>query len=259
LRLIPLKARTFAELNLPKVLEQISEIRRGLILVTGATGNGKSTTLASIINSINQKRRTHIITIEDPIEFIFEKNQSIISQREIGPDTESFATALRAALRQDPDIIMVGELRDQQTVDTCMKAAETGHLIMASIHTPDVMHTINRILSYFPSDEQASARQRLADNLMAIVSQQLLPNLEKNGLIPACEIMLVNKTIKMCLKNPEKADEILKNVAKNRDMGMQTFDQHLIDLVKARKIALEDALAASDQSDQIQRDMTLEP
>jgi twitching motility protein PilT len=259
LRLIPLKARTFAELNLPKVLEQIAEIRRGLILVTGATGNGKSTTLATIINYINQKRRAHIVTIEDPIEFIFEKNQSIISQREIGPDTESFATALRAALRQDPDIIMVGELRDQQTVDTCMKAAETGHLIMASIHTPDVMHTLNRIVSYFPSEEQSSARQRLADNLMAIISQQLLPNLDKTGLIPACEIMLVNKTIKMCLKNPEKADEILKHVAKNRDLGMQTFDQHLIELVKARKVSLEDAMVASEQSDQIQRDMTLEP
>jgi twitching motility protein PilT len=162
-------------------------------------------------------------------------------------------------LRQDPDIIMVGELRDQQTVDTCMKAAETGHLIMASIHTPDVMHTINRILSYFPSEEQASARQRFADNLMAIVSQQLLPNLEKTGLVPACEIMLVNKTIKMSLKNPEKADEILKHVAKNRDLGMQTFDQHLIELVKARKVSLEDAMVASEQSDQIQRDMTLEP
>jgi twitching motility protein PilT len=259
LRLIPLKARTFAELNLPKVFEQIAEIRRGLILVTGATGNGKSTTLAAIIHYINQKRRAHIITIEDPIEFIFEKNQSIISQREIGQDTESFATALRAALRQDPDIIMVGELRDQQTVDTCMKAAETGHLIMASIHTPDVMHTINRILSYFPSEEQSTARQRFADNLMAIVSLQLLPNLEKTGLYPACEIMLVNKTIKMTLKNPEKADEILKHMAKNRDLGMQTFDQHLIELVKARKISLEDAMVASEQSDQIQRDLTLEP
>ena len=259
LRLIPLKARTFAELNLPKVLEQIAEIRRGLILVTGATGNGKSTTLAAIIHYINQKRRAHIITVEDPIEFIFEKNQSIISQREIGQDTESFATALRAALRQDPDIIMVGELRDQQTVDTCMKAAETGHMIMASIHTPDVIHTINRVLSYFPSEEQSTARQRFADNLMAIVSQQLLPNLEKTGLYPACEILLVNKTIKMTLKNPEKSEEILKHMAKNRDLGMQTFDQHLIELVKARKISLEDAMVASEQSDQIQRDMTLEP
>jgi twitching motility protein PilT len=258
LRLIPFKARSFAELNLPSILEKISAIRRGLILVTGATGNGKSTTIAAIINYINQKRRAHIITIEDPIEFLFEKNLSVISQREIGPDTDSFATALRAALRQDPDIIMVGELRDHQTIDTCMKAAETGHLVMASIHTPDVMHTLNRILGYFQSEEQTSVRQRLAENLMAVISLQLLPNIEKNGLIPACEIMLVNKTIEMCLKNPEKTDEILKHMSKNRDMGMQTFDQHLIELVKARKISLDDAMVASEQADQIERDMTLE-
>ncbi len=259
LRLIPFKARTFAELNLPKVLERISSLKRGLILVTGATGNGKSTTLAAIINYINQKRRTHIITIEDPIEYLFEKSQSVISQREIGPDSESFATALRAALRQDPDIIMVGELRDHLTIDTCMKAAETGHLVMTSIHTPDVMRTLNRILGYFPPEEQLSVRQRLSENLQAVISQQLLPNLDKTGMVPACEIMLVNKTIEMCLKNPDKTDEIMKHIAKNRDVGMQTFDQHLIELVKTRKISMDDAMIAAEQSEQLERDMTLEP
>jgi len=259
LRVIPLKIRAFKELNLPKTLEKISEMRRGLILITGATGMGKSTTLAAMINHINYLRRTHIVTIEDPIEYLFESSQSIVSQREIGPDTDSFATALRAALRQDPDVIMVGELRDQQTMDTCMKAAETGHLIMASIHTPDVMRTLNRILGYFPSEEQALIRQRLSENLVAVISQQLLPTEDKKGLVPACEILLVNKTIEMCLKNPDKTDEILKHMAKNRDMGMQTFDQHLIDLVKARKISLESAMAAAEQADQIERDMTLEP
>ena len=258
LRLIPFKARNFEELNLPKVLEKIAFLKRGLILVTGATGNGKSTTLAAMINHINQKRRAHIITIEDPIEYLFEKNLSVISQREIGPDTESFATALRAAMRQDPDVIMVGELRDHLTVDTCLKAAETGHLVMTSIHTPDVMRTLNRLLGYFPAEEQPSVRQRLSENLLAVVSQQLLPNLDKTGMIPACEIMLVNQTIEMCLKNPEKTDEIMKHMAKNRDVGMQTFDQHLIELVKARKISMDDAMLAAEQAEQIERSMTIE-
>ena len=258
LRLIPFKPRNFDELNLPKVLEKFSLLKHGLILVTGATGNGKSTTLAAIINSINSKRRAHIITIEDPIEYLFEKNLSVISQREIGPDTESFTSALRAAMRQDPDVLMVGELRDHLTVDTCLKAAETGHLVMASIHTPDVMRTLNRLLSYFPYEEQPAVRQRLAENLVAICSQQLLPNLDKNGMVPACEIMLVNKTIEMCLKNPEKTNEILSYVAKNRDLGMQTFDQHLIELVKARKISMDDAMLAAEQAEQLEREMTIE-
>jgi len=258
LRLIPFKPRSFQELNLPKVLEKIAALKRGLILVTGATGNGKSTTLAAIINHINQKRRAHIITIEDPIEYLFEKNLSVVSQREIGPDTESFASALRAAMRQDPDVLMVGELRDHQTIDTCLKAAETGHLVMASIHTADVLRTVNRLLSYFPAEEQPAVRQRLAENLVAIVSQQLLPSVDKSGLVPACEILLANKTIEMCLKNPDKTGEILSHMAKNRDLGMQTFDQHLIDLVKARKVSMDDAMLAAEQAEQLERDMTLE-
>jgi twitching motility protein PilT len=258
LRLIPFKPRTFQELNLPKVLEKIAALKRGLILVTGATGNGKSTTLAAIINHINQKRRLHIITIEDPIEYLFEKNLSVVAQREIGPDTESFASALRAAMRQDPDVLMVGELRDHQTVDTCLKAAETGHLVMASIHTPDVIRTLNRLLGYCPADEHPSVRQRLSENLVAIISQQLLPSMDKSGMFPACEIMLANKTIEMCLKNPEKTSEILSHIAKNRDLGMQTFDQHLIDLVKARKISMDDAMLAAEQAEQLERDMTIE-
>ncbi|TFG78819.1 MAG: hypothetical protein E4H23_07060 [Chrysiogenales bacterium] len=140
-----------------------------------------------------------------------------------------------------------------------MKAAETGHLVMTSIHTPDIMRTLNRILGYFPPEEQLSVRQRLSENLLAVISQQLLPKMDKTGMIPACEIMLVNKTIEMCLKNPEKTDTIMKHIAKNRDVGMQTFDQHLIDLVKTRKISMDDAMIAAEQSDQLERDMTLEP
>jgi len=257
LRVIPFKIRSFAELNLPPIMEKISDIRRGLILITGATGNGKSTTLAAILNHINKTRRVHIVTIEDPIEYVFNNDRAIISQREVGPDTDSFASALRSALRQDPDIIMVGELRDLQTVDTCLKAAETGHLVLASVHTPDVMRTIGRLLAYYEPEMQQTIRQRLSENLMAISSLRLLPNIDKSGLIPACEVMLVNKTIEMCLKFPEKTEEILKHMAKNRDMGMQTFDQHLIDLVKEKRISMDEAMVAAEQAEQLERDMTL--
>ena len=258
LRVISFKIRNFSELNLPSMLEKISALRRGLILVTGATGMGKSTTLAAILNYINRNMRSHIVTIEDPIEFLFENALSIISQREVGSDTDSFATALRSALRQDPDVIMVGELRDLVTVDTCLKAAETGHLVMASIHTPDVMRTLGRLLSYFPPKEQKVVRQRISENLMAIISQRLLLNIEKNGLVPACEIMLVNKTMEMCIKNPEKTGEILKYMAKSRDFGMQTFDQDLLDLVREKKISMETAMIAAEEAEQLERDLTLE-
>jgi twitching motility protein PilT len=258
LRVIPLKVRSFAELNLVPIMEKIAAIPRGLILVTGATGNGKSTTLAAMINHINRTRRTHIVTIEDPIEFLFENELSVISQREVGSDTETFTTALRAAMRQDPDIIMVGELRDLETVDTCLKAAETGHMVMASIHTPDVMRTLGRLLSYFPPEEQMTLRQRIAENLMSIISQRLLVNMDRNGLIPACEIMLTSKTIEMCIKNPEKTADIPKYMAKGKDMGMQTFEQHLMELVRMKKIRMEEAMAAAEEAEQLERGLTLD-
>ena len=258
MRVIPLKIRDFVNLNLPKILEKISSIKRGLILVTGATGNGKSTTLAAMLNHINKRRRTHIVTIEDPIEFLFDNELSIISQREVGSDTESFSTALRGALRQDPDVIMVGELRDLETVDTCLKAAETGHLVMASIHTPDVMRTLGRLLSYFPPEEQMTVRQRIAENLMSIVSLRLVSNMEKDGLIPACEVMLSSKTIEMCIKNPAKTAEIPHHMSKNKDFGMQTFDQHLLELVKQKRISMEEAAVAAEEADQLERNLTLE-
>ncbi len=258
LRVIPFKIRSFSELNLPPVIEKISAINRGLALVTGSTGMGKSTTLAAMINYINKTKRSHIVTIEDPIEFLFENDMSIVSQREVGSDTESFTTALRSALRQDPDVIMVGELRDLETVDTCLKAAETGHIVMGSIHTPDVMRTLGRLLSYFPPEEQMTVRQRISENLMAIISLRLLTNIQKNGLIPACEIMLASKTIEMCLKTPEKTGEIPKYMSKSKDLGMQTFDQHLLELVKAKKISMEEAMVAAEEGEQLERDMTLE-
>lgn len=257
LRVIPFTIRSYEELHLPDIIGKISESRRGLVLVTGATGNGKSTTLASIIHHINRTQRAHVITIEDPIEFLFDNDKAVISQREIGSDTDSFSTALRSALRQDPDVIMVGELRDHQTVDTCLKASETGHLVMASIHTPDVIRTLGRLQGYFPLEEAKMVRERLAENLIAIISLRLLVSLEGN-LLPACEIMLMNRTIEMCIKQPEKTREILKHMAKNYDMGMQTFDQHLVDLVKNKKISVEMAKLAANQPEQVERALTLD-
>jgi len=257
LRVIPLEVRGFSELHLPPVLSRISDLRCGLILITGATGMGKSTTLASMINHINQTRHAHIITIEDPIEFLFKNKAGVISQREVGPDTDSFGTALRSALRQDPDVIMVGELRDLQTVDTCIKAAETGHMVMGSIHTPDVARTIGRLLSFYSPEEQMNIRQRLSENLMAIVSLKLLLNREGTDLLPACEILIVNRTIEMCIKNPEKTADIPKHMEKNTDLGMQTFDQHLIELVKGKQISLSEAKNASFHPDQIERNLTI--
>ncbi|MCK4943014.1 MAG: PilT/PilU family type 4a pilus ATPase [Candidatus Aminicenantes bacterium] len=257
LRVIPLEVRSFTELNLPPVLNQISDLRCGLILVTGATGMGKSTTLAAMINHINHTRHCHIVTIEDPIEFLFKNKNSIISQREVGSDTDSFNMALRAALRQDPDIIMVGELRDLQTVDTCLKAAETGHLVMGSIHTPDVLRTFGRLIGFFPTEEQQNLRQRLSENLMVIISMKLLVNKEGTLLVPACEVLIVNKTIEICIKNPEKTVEIPKYMEKNKDLGMQTFDQHLVEMVESNKISLAEAKSASFHPDQLERNLTI--
>jgi twitching motility protein PilT len=259
LRVVPLKVQSFEALGLPTtVMERISRMPRGLVLATGATGMGKSTTLAGIVQYINQHKRAHIITIEDPIEFIFDNEMSVISQREVGSDTLSFRDALRAALRQDPDAIMVGELRDHETVDICLKAAETGHLVLATIHTPDPVRTVGRMLSYFPPAEQDGVRKRLAENLMAVISLRLLANKAGTGMLPACEIMLVTHTISECIKNPEKTAEIEDHIAKNRDLGMQTFNQHLVELVRSEKIAVEVAKAASAHPEELERDLMVD-
>ena len=195
LRVIPPQIKTFGDLNLPAVLSDIAHARRGYVLVTGATGMGKSTTLATMLNEINTSRKCKIVTVEDPIEFVFSHEKAIITQREIGTDTASFPDALRAALRQDPDVIMVGEMRDLATVDTSLKAAETGHLVFSTIHTSDVASTINRLVSFFPTEEQLNVRARLAENLHAIVSLRLLVNKKENGRVPAVEIMRSTRSI----------------------------------------------------------------
>jgi twitching motility protein PilT len=259
LRVIPLQVRTLEDLNLPGVLHDIAAIRRGYVLVTGATGMGKSTTLATMINGLNQSRKAKIITIEDPIEFVFTHDKSIITQREVGTDTGSFPDALRAALRQDPDVIMVGEMRDLNTVDTSLKAAETGHLVFSTIHTADVASTINRLLSFFPTEEQLQVRNRLADNLKAVVSLRLLTNKKETGRVPAVEIMRSTRSIQECIRDPQKTPELVDYIARGHSADqMQTFDQHLLDLLRANKISVETALAAASNPTDFQTKLGLE-
>ena len=258
LRVIPLQIQSFEELNLPVALQDISTLRRGYVLVTGATGMGKSTTLAAMMNEVNKSRKAKIITIEDPIEFVFTHDKCIITQREIGTDTASFPDALRAALRQDPDVIMVGEMRDLETVDTSLKAAETGHLVFSTIHTSDVASTINRLVSFFPTEEQLNVRARLADNVRAIVSLRLLVNKKETGRVPAVEVLRNTRTIQECIRDPAKTPELTDFIGRGRAEKMQTFDQHLLDLLKANKISVDTALSAASNPTDFQTKLSLE-
>ena len=251
LRIIPLEIPTFEQLGLPPVLAKIAQTERGLVLVTGVTGSGKSSTLASLIGEINRTHKRHILTIEDPIEFVHQDIKSSVSQREIGPDTGDFAVALRAALRQDPDVILVGEIRDRETVDIALKAAETGHLVLSTLHTTDAPKTINRLIGLFPMEEQNVVRMRVAESLQSIVSQRLMPKKDGKGRAVAAEILVTTMSIVECIKEAEKTPEIHEHMEKGRDMyGMQSFDQHLSDLYKAGVITLEVAKSgASNPSD----------
>jgi twitching motility protein PilT len=257
-RVIPFGVKTLESLHLPKVISNIAMEQRGLVLVTGTTGSGKSTTLAAMIEHINANRTCHIMTIEDPIEFLIRDRRSIVNQREIGVDTLSFSSALRAALRQDPDVIMVGEMRDLETVDMSLKAAETGHLVFSSIHTSDVSSTINRLVSFFPAEEQGNVRQRLADNLKAVVSLRLLPNKKGTARVPAVEIMRSTRTIQECIKDPSKTNEINEFIARGRSEGNQTFDQHLLDLIRASKVSVETAIGAATNPMDLKTKLSLE-
>ena len=255
LRHIPVQVLSVDSLNLPPVVSEIAETRRGMILVTGATGNGKSTTIAAIMRHINETRHAHIITVEDPIEFIYEANKCMIIQREVGPDTESFQSAVTAALRQDPDVIMVGEIRDRDTAATCLKAAETGHLVVSAIHTPDTMSTITRYIGMFDSDAQEIARERLADSLTAVVSLRLLPLTENRGRIPAVEILRITRTVREAIRQG-RLNEVPGLIEKGRDLyNMQTFDQHLRDLFQAKLISMENAVYASSNPEGFRRSL----
>jgi twitching motility protein PilT len=226
---------------MPKLADQ----RRGLILVTGTTGSGKSTTLAAMINHINHTRTSHVVTIEDPIEFLFMNKKSSVVQREIGVDTASFASALRAVLRQDPDVVMIGEMRDTETIDIAMKAAETGHLVISTAHTTDAAKTVQRILAVFAPSEQAMMRIRLAESLRAVISQRLLPRLDGKGLVPAVEVMINTRVIQECIREAERTQEITDFISKGRHYGMQTFDQHLLALLQEGLISKDVALSAA--------------
>lgn len=256
LRIIPFSIPAIDELGLPGVIKDISLEERGLILVTGITGSGKSTTLASMINIINQTRPCKIVTIEDPIEYLHKEVKASIIQREVGLDTESFAIALRAALRQDPDVILVGEMRDPVTIEIALKAAETGHLVLSTLHTTDAPKTIHRIISAFELSEQQAIRIRLADALRAVISQRLLRRKDNNGRVAVLEIMRSTLTIKECLENPEKTDRLKDFMGSGRDQyGMQTFDQHLMDLFNQEVIDLETAKIAATSAADFERNV----
>ncbi len=242
-RVIPFGVRTLQQLELPKILERIALEPRGLILVTGTTGSGKSTTLAAMIDYINTHKTCHIMTIEDPIEFLIRDKRSIINQREIGVDTTGFARALRAALRQDPDVILVGEMRDYETIETAMTAAETGHLVMSTLHTIDAAETITRIVSAFPPHQQVQVRHQLASIISGIVSQRLVPRADGKGRVPAVEIMVSTARIRECIADPERNKEIPDAIAKGfTTYSMQTFDQSLMSLLKRGLVKYEDCL-----------------
>jgi len=243
LRVIPIKIQSISELNLPPVLEQIALEPRGLVLVTGTTGSGKSSTLAAMIDHINSNRSGHIITIEDPIEFLHRDKRCLVNQREIGMDTPSFSEALRSALRQDPDIILVGEMRDYETVSTAILAAETGHLVMSTLHTLDATETINRIISVFPPFQQKQIRLQLAAVLKGILAQRLIPRADGKGRVPAVEVCIATGTVRECIIDPDKTRRLTDVIAASTSQyGMQTFDQSLMSLYTRGLITYEEAL-----------------
>jgi twitching motility protein PilT len=251
LRVIPVRILTIRDLLLPQVIEQISAERRGLILVTGTTGSGKSTTLAGMIDYINSTRTEHIMTIEDPIEFLHRDKKSLVNQREVEVDTRSFATALRSALRQDPDVILVGEMRDYETIETALTAAETGHLVLSTLHTLDATETVNRIISVFPPHQQKQIRLQLAAVLKAVISMRLVPRLDGQGRVPAVEVLRSTAYIRDCVENKEKTKLIHDAIAAGTSQyGMQTFDQSLFRLYKSNLISLEEALRQASNPDE---------
>jgi twitching motility protein PilT len=248
-RLIPVKILTVDELELPEIVHSFAEMERGLVLVTGVTGSGKSTTLAALINEINWKRRKHIITIEDPIEFVHKDRKCIVNQRSIGQDTHSFGSALRAALREDPDIILVGEMRDMETIEIALHAADTGHLVFSTLHTLDAKETVNRIISVFPTGEQNRVRMTLASVLKGVISQRLIPTVTGKR-TAALEILIRTPRIEQLIA--ENRDiEIPDTIAEGKELyKSQTFDQGILDLYLAKTISREDALAyATSASD----------
>ncbi|MEK7482395.1 MAG: type IV pilus twitching motility protein PilT [Patescibacteria group bacterium] len=251
MRLIPVKIRTLEELNMPPTLHNFTKTNQGFVLITGPSGHGKSTTLAAMIDEINHTRADHIITIEDPIEYIFEDDRSIIDQREIYQDALSFARALRSTFRQDPDVIMVGEMRDPETISTAITAAETGHLVFATLHTNSASQTIHRIVDSFPAEQQNQIRAQLSGSLLGIVSQRLVPGI-KGGLMPACEIMLASPAVSNLIRE-NKIHELPLVIDTSADSGMISLNRALANLVKAKEITLENGLRYAADAVELKR------
>ena len=231
LRIIPHEFYTFEQLRLPNVVYDLVNLQKGLVLITGATGSGKTTTLASMINYINEHKKGHIVTIEDPIEYIHRHKNCIVNQREVGADTESFATALKSVLRQDPDIILIGEMRDLETISSAITIAETGHLVFATLHTMDSSSSIDRIISVFPANQQEQVRVQLAQVLQAIFSQQLVPHMSGKGMVLVSEAMIINDSVKNIIRE-QKTEQLYSVIQTSRQIGMQTMNQSLLDSVK---------------------------
>ena len=256
MRVIPFDIPTFDTLKLPAILTTVAAAEHGMILVTGVTGSGKSSTMAAIVNQINQTQHKHVVTLENPIEFLHRDINSSVTQREIGVDTDDFRAGLDAALRQDPDVVLIGEMRDAATIDTALKAAETGHLVISSLHTPDAVSTITRLVSMFPPEEQEVTRVRLGEALQAVVSQRLLPRADGHGRVPAVEVLICTAVARDLMKDPARTQELHDYIAEAREQyGMQTFDQHLIELVMDEVVTYEAAVAATTNLKDFERQM----
>src|SRR5213595_1686957 len=251
LRVIPFKISTIEQLVLPKILEKVASEQRGLILVTGTTGSGKSTTLAAMVDHINTNETCHIMTIEDPIEFLIRDKRSIVNQREVGVDTLSFAQALKSALRQDPDVILVGEMRDLETIETALTAAETGHLVLSTLHTLDATETVTRIISAFPPHQQKQVRLQLGSVLRGVISQRLVPRADGKGRVAAIEVLVANSRVREMVEDKDRTKEITNAISQSfTTYGMQTFDQSLFRLLQSRLISLEEAMHNATNPDE---------
>jgi twitching motility protein PilT len=242
IRAIPVSIKTINELSLPPVIRELAEEERGIVLLTGTTGSGKSTTLAAMIDHINSTRRRHIVTVEDPLEFLHEDKKSIINQREVGMDTGSFKRALRRVLRQDPDVILIGEMRDEETVHTALSAAETGHLVFSTVHTVDAAETVNRLIDFFPPHMHNQVRAMIASTLKGAVSQRLVPTLDGSGRIACCEVLRMTGRVRDMITDPAQTGKLPEVIAEGSFYGMQTFDQHLFEHLKAGRVEMDTAV-----------------
>jgi twitching motility protein PilT len=258
LRTIPFAIPEFASLGMPAIIESFAQLPRGLVLVTGPTGSGKSTTLAALLDIINRTKAVHILSCEDPIEFLYTHKKAIVNQREVGEDTKSFGSALKRALREDPDVILVGEMRDLETIHMALTAAETGHLVFATLHTQSAPQTVDRIVDVFPPDQQGQIRVMLATTLQAVVTQQLLPSADGRGRAAAVEVLIATPAVRNLIRE-RKGYQLASQMQAGAKYGMVTMDQNLADLVKAKRITLETALERAANSDELRSLLGMKP